>query len=66
MGAPSIEDSTKEEREAYIKRKFRCISDCDMCGICAAFHGQLPELVYREYISGEREFAEISAEVRKM
>lgn len=65
MRAPSIADSTKEERETYISRKFRCISDCDMCGICAAFHGQLPELAYREYILGEREFDEISAEIRK-
>jgi hypothetical protein len=64
MGAPDIAESTREEREAYINQKFRCISDCDMCGICAAFHGQLPENVYRDYIDGKREFMEITAEFR--
>lgn len=63
-GAPDIEDSTKEEREAYIDQKFHCISDCDMCGICAAFHGQSPEIVYRDYIEGKRGFMEISASIR--
>ena len=25
---PDIKDSTKEERESYIKDRFKCISDC--------------------------------------
>lgn len=26
---PDLENSTKEEREEYIRNRFRCISDCD-------------------------------------
>ena len=26
---PDIENSTKEEREEYIRNRFRCISDCE-------------------------------------
>lgn len=30
---PKVEESTVEERRAYIKEKFPCIADCDMCGL---------------------------------
>ena len=33
--APSVGESTPAERRKYIEEHFRCISDCDMCGICA-------------------------------
>ena len=42
---PDIKDSTKEERESYIKDRFKCISDCDSCGICAMYKNQDPLLV---------------------
>mgnify|MGYP007056210403 CR=1 FL=1 len=32
--APDIMNSTAEERRNYIKNRFPCIADCDMCGIC--------------------------------
>ena len=62
--APEIENSTREEREDYIREHFRCISDCDNCGICAMFHNQEPLLVYRDYIDGTRSFFEITSEYR--
>ena len=31
--ALDIMNSTAEERRIYIKNKFPCIADCDMCGI---------------------------------
>ncbi|WP_024865714.1 hypothetical protein [Butyrivibrio sp. FCS014] len=63
--APEIKDSTAEERRAYIKERYPCISDCDMCGLCKVFHGKDPELAFKEYIDGERSFAEVSADYRR-
>lgn len=63
--APEIKDSTAEERRAYIKERYHCISDCDMCGLCKVFHGKDPELAFKEYIDGERSFAEVSADYRR-
>ena len=52
---PEISDSTKEERAEYIRKKFVCISDCDMCGLCVVFHGKNPEIAYADYIDGKRD-----------
>ena len=47
--APEIKGSTEEERRAYIKNRFPCIADCDMCGLCKVFHGKDAEtLVLKE------------------
>jgi hypothetical protein len=64
MRPPEIEHSTKEEREQYIRATFRCIADCDMCGICAAFHGLEPEIAYADYIEGKRGYLEVSEDYR--
>lgn len=64
-GAPEIGSSTKEERRAYIEEHFRCISDCDLCGICAVYHNREPLSVYQDYIDGKRSFSDISAEYRR-
>ena len=61
---PEIENSTKEEREAYIRERFTCISDCDSCGICAMYRNKEPLVVYKDYINGLRSFQEITAEFR--
>ena len=62
--APDIMNSTAEERRNYIKNRFPCIADCDMCGICTAFHGKDAEVAYEAYIRGERSFEEVSADYR--
>ena len=62
--APDIMNSTDEERRIYIKNKFPCIADCDMCGICTVFHGKDAEVAYEAYIRGERSFEEVSADYR--
>ena len=54
--APEIKDSTVEERRAYIKERYPCIADCDMCGLCKVFHGKDPEDAYDDYINGRRSF----------
>lgn len=64
MRPPEIENSTKEEREKYIRDTFRCIADCDMCGLCAVFHGKQPEIAYADYIEGKREYLDVSADYR--
>ncbi|MBE5841184.1 MAG: hypothetical protein E7304_07255 [Butyrivibrio sp.] len=58
--APEIATSTEDERRQYVKDKFPCIADCDMCGLCKVFRGKDPETAYKEYISGEKDFLEVS------
>ena len=60
INAPLIESSSEEERRAFIKNRYPCIADCDMCGLCRIFHGKDPENAYRDYIKGIRTFAEVS------
>ena len=62
--APEIDASTKEERRQYIKERFPCIADCDMCGLCKVFRGKDAETAYKEYIDGEKSFLEVSADYR--
>jgi hypothetical protein len=64
MRPPEISSSTVEERRQYIKKTFPCIADCDMCGLCTAFHGKDPEIAYADYIDGRREYMEVSADYR--
>lgn len=35
-----------------------------MCGLCAVFKGKDPELAYADYISGKREYMEVSEDYR--
>lgn len=58
--APDIENSSETERRKYIKDRYPCISDCDMCGLCIVFHGKDPEVAYSDYIVGRRSFEEVS------
>ena len=62
--APDILKSTAEHRRDYIKTKYPCISDCDMCGLCKVFHGKDPEIAYDDYIMGRRSFQEVSEDYR--
>lgn len=62
--APDIINSTAEERRSYVKNRFPCIADCDMCGLCTVFHGKDAEAAYDEYIRGERSFEDVSADHR--
>ena len=61
---PDIQNSTSEERRAYIEERFRCISDCDSCGICVMYRNQDPLVVYQDYIDGKRTFMDITSEYR--
>lgn len=61
---PEITNSTKEEREAYIKSTFWCRGDCESCGICRVYRGKDPMIVYEDYINGIATFQEIQASYR--
>ena len=62
--APDILKSTAEQRRDYIKTKYPCIADCDICGLCKVFHGKDPENAYDDYIMGRRSFKEVSEDYR--
>ena len=62
--APEIAASTEQERRAYIKERFPCIADCDMCGLCKVFRGKDAETAYADYIKGNRSFSEVSDDYR--
>ncbi|MBQ1736165.1 MAG: hypothetical protein II038_15070 [Lachnospiraceae bacterium] len=64
MQAPEIELSTEDERRKYIKDRFPCIADCDMCGLCKVFRGKDPEMAYNDYILGRRSFEEVSGDYK--
>ena len=65
FSAPDIEGSTAEERRAYIKNRFPCIADCDMCGLCTVIHGKDAELAYEDYIMGKRSFIDVSKDYKR-
>ena len=63
--APEVNTSTVEERREYIKKRFPCIADCDMCGLCKVFHGKDPEIAFDDYIEGRRSFIEVSMDYKR-
>ena len=64
MRPPEIKNSTEEERRQYIKNTFRYIEDCDMWGLCTVFRGKDPEVAYADYISGRRDYLDVSKDYR--
>ncbi len=63
--APEITASTVEERRSFIKERFPCIADCDMCGLCKVFRGKDAETAYDDYIKGRRSFMEVSEDYKR-
>ena len=39
MQTPKIENSTKEERQAYVFEAWKCLHDCEACGKCRILKG---------------------------
>lgn len=64
MYLPEINESTIEQREEFIRERFKCISDCDNCGICKVLKGKTPEVAFDDYITGKRSFAEVQMDYR--
>ena len=65
MQAPKIENSTKEERRAYVLDAWKCLNDCEACGKCRILRGRDPETLYAEYINGKRNYMDITLEIRR-
>lgn len=62
---PDIHDSTREQRERYVREKWRCLANCEICGKCSILHGRDAEEVYRDYIDGIRTYMEVSLTMRQ-
>lgn len=63
--APSIAQSTREERLAYVRRRYPCIADCDACGLCRLFHGEDAEHALADYIEGLDELPQVMVRYRR-
>lgn len=63
--APTLADSTREERLAYVRERYQCISNCDACGLCQIFHGVDPEHALAPYIDGEAELKTVMMSYRR-
>ena len=63
--APSITNSTREERLAYVRKRFACIANCDLCGNCALFHGRDAETALADYIDGKDELPQVVMRYRR-
>ena len=64
MQAPLIENSTKEERLAYVNEAWKCLHDCEACGKCRILKDRDPEILYADYVEGKRSYMDITLEVR--
>ena len=63
MNSLLIGDTTREEREKIVKQALwgNCGSECEFCSGCDIRGGGRWESIYRPYIDGEKELAEINA-----
>ena len=64
MTSPKIDQSTKEERRAYILDAWKCLNDCEACGKCRILKGRDVETIYADYINGNRDYIDITLEIR--
>ena len=66
MEQPKIDNSTKEERLAYVLEAWKCLHDCEACGKCRILKGKDAEILYEDYIEGKREYMEVTVGIRDM
>lgn len=59
MEVLKIKESTREQREEYIRVRYACKSDCENCGMCKVLKGKTPEIAFAEYIEGSKELSDI-------
>ena len=57
-----IKDTTREEREAIVRRGLSCdANECENCSACGMYGaGDMLE-IYRDYIDGKKELSEINS-----
>ena len=60
-----IKDTTREERERIVAQGLSsCGGACDFCNGCDNLGGGRIDEIYRPYIEGEKELAQINEEYR--
>ncbi len=59
-----IEESTKEERRAFVLKAWECMHDCESCGKCRILKGKDPEILYADYIEGILTYIEVTLNIR--
>ena len=64
MIPPKIEESTSEERLAYVRQAWQCMHNCEICGKCSILRGRDPENIYSPYINGEQSYMDITLKLR--
>lgn len=64
MTPPAIEQSTTEERRAFVVEAWKCLHDCESCGKCRILKGKDPETLYANYIEGLRSYMDITLDLR--
>ena len=65
MTPPDIDQSTREERLAYVRKAWQCMHNCELCGKCHVLKGRNAETLYAEYIEGRKSYREVTLEIRK-
>ena len=61
MDSILIKDTTREQREEIVRRSMDCGGGCENCSACWLGGGS-PWEMYREYIDGKKEIAQINRE----
>ncbi len=64
MAPPPIEQSTREERQAFVFDAWKCLHDCEMCGKCRILKGKDVEILYADYIEGRRSYIDVTLDIR--
>lgn len=64
MTPPPIEQSTREERQAFVIDAWKCLHDCEMCGECRILKGKDAETLYADYIEGRRSYIDVTLDIR--
>lgn len=64
MTPPAIEQSTPEERRAFVVEAWKYLHDCESCGKCRILKGKDPETLYADYIEGLRSYMDITLDLR--
>ena len=64
MQPPQIENSTREERQAYVLDAWKCLHNCEIFGKCHILKGRDPETLYADYIEGKRSYMDVTLEIR--
>lgn len=65
MTPPPIEQSTREERRAFVLEAWKCMHHCESCGKCHVLRGRDAETLYADYIEGKRSYMDITMAIRK-